>query len=127
MAFPFTFTINSENYVINTSLRFNEVREEVLQKGDTLAFALNNGEIIKLVAEENALPVTNANQYGITTFYSPVYKASRETFQKLAENGFRALKVYIGPKYYQTEVSEKKQEKFQKSMNCLLDKDPQLK
>jgi hypothetical protein len=118
------FNRADNNYSIGLLINFPGVKENVLNKGDTLMIALENGDPIILFASDIALPSSDVMGSGassqILTFYRAGYIVNIEQMRQLSLNKIIAVRVYIGTIWYTVEISEKNAQKIIKSVICIL-------
>jgi len=92
-----------------------------LLKGDSFIFKLSNGEIVTIYAREECAPAAKLVwPGGYHTFYSGKYDIDVSSLQKIADNLPTYLRMNIGSKSYEQEISAKEGKKISEAARCIL-------
>ncbi len=123
-AWKIGFNRSENDYLIGLAINFAGVKEGIINKGDTLMIALENGEPIILIASDKALPTSDVVGSGgyeqIQTWYQPRYIPNSEQMRQFSLEKVIAIRVYFGTVWYMIEISSKNAEKIIKAASCIL-------
>ena len=113
------FNKAGDNYSIGLFTNFAGAKEDIINEGDTLMFALENGNPIILVASDKALPTSDVIGSQIQTWYRPLYIADVEQIRQLSLNKIIAVKIYLGT-WYSLEIPLVNAQKIMQAASCIL-------
>lgn len=107
------------NCDISVSVLVGGVTKNMINKGDTLLMAIENGLPIVLSSNAEYAPVSNVAGSTVYTSYTATYSINRKDLKRLAEGKMVALRMYAGGTAFNTEVKEKNALKISKAAECV--------
>jgi len=114
---------SDENYSISLFVNFPGVKEEIIQKGDTLMLALDGAEPVIFIAQADAQPQSNVVGSGsssnIQTFYTAFYEADIDKLNQISQNIVTACRIYFGELHYTVNVKKRNGKKIMKAARCI--------
>jgi hypothetical protein len=117
--FTLTFNQSTDNYFIDlTTFGF---KSETLELNDSVAFKLDNGEIIYFFADAEKIPAVSMHSIASMKYvYNVAYKATKEAFEKVKNNNVTYIRLNVGQNIYESTLKEKKSKKLKDAFTCLL-------
>jgi hypothetical protein len=112
------YQYHGENLLILT-LTFNGQKRDIVSKGDTLLFKLEDGNLIELISSEEFVPVSQATQYGVYTAYSIKYVLDKEAIGLIKRSPGILIRAKIGAAWFDVDYSKKKWESIRKAAACI--------
>jgi len=113
-----------QDFFIALHLRFAGISNDIINVGDTLMIAIENGKPLILKSLTKVTPISDAVQVYdravIQSFYTPTYQATLEQINQLAVSNITSIKIYFNDKWYSLDIETKKAKKIVKAANCML-------
>lgn len=119
------FSKSDEVYSISVYLLLPGEINTGVNKGDSLLIKLTDGEIIRLVSENDVAPrsyVAGTGAYAaIVTDFTPLYLSTKEDFEKISKAGISVVRVFIGTQFMEVSVKKKDGKKISRAAQCILE------
>lgn len=120
------FKENAGAYSCDMLIYFKATSETVgfanpfVEKGDSIAFKLNTGEIICLYAEKQIKPSVQQKTFSVYFLYDSAFPISRDLLEKLSGSTVTYIRSYLDKKIYDGRLKEKSSKKLQETIKCIL-------
>jgi len=111
---------HGDQYFVSMYISLSGNTRETITPENTIIFKLENGEIVKIHANENYLPTAEVTKYGFSSWLTARYYISEDDLQKIASSRLTYVRVSIGPKIYDGSFSKRKGKKFQNIAKCIM-------
>jgi len=107
-------------YHLNISIIFDGVKDEYLNKGDSITFKLESGKLINVYAMDKYPPTSDVSVDQIYTYYRPVYTITEEQLKQISDSPVVFLRIVVGSVKKDFEINDKDRLKFQSIVKCIL-------
>ena len=111
--------INENYFIASRNIIYGQLTKEILPKNELLTMRLSNGEIITVYSQDECIPVEQIVAT-IETSYSRKYDVDIATLQKISENFPTYIRINLGSRVYEREISSGKGKKIAAAAACIL-------
>jgi len=111
--------INENYFLTSKNVIYGQLTKEVLPKNEPLTIKLSNGEVITVYSQEECIPVEQITAT-IETNYSRKYDIDATTLRKIVENPPTFIRVNLGSRVYEKEISSGIAKKIVAAAACIL-------
>jgi hypothetical protein len=112
---------HGNRYFVDMHIQISGNVRDVITPKNSIIFKLENGKIITIHANEEYVPTSQVNRYGMYSWFNARYYISEEEIQKLASSRLKYIRASVGTDTYDESFSKRKGKKFQKNANCILE------
>jgi len=114
------FCRKGDELFIESNIRFSGEKNSKIDSGLVITFRLEDNTLVKFRTKEITYPTSEANQYGIWTYYYLFFYGSKEDFELLSKVKPKAAAISADNKDFYAEPIDKLFLNIPEFVSCLL-------